>query len=78
MNTELILLKEVRKKFHRNIVLDGVNLTIPENKITAIIGASGEGKSTLLKLIMGFYTPNKGEVSYLKRNVHSDQKNMIL
>jgi ABC-2 type transport system ATP-binding protein len=72
MNTELIQLKEVVKKFGRNIVLDGVNLSIPENQITGIIGASGEGKSTILKLIVGFYKPTKGEITYLRRSIYND------
>jgi len=46
----------------RNYVLDGINLTIPENKITAIVGASGSGKTTLIKLLLAFYVPNKGNV----------------
>lgn len=72
MNTELIQLKEVVKKFKKNVVLDGVSLSIPEGKITGIIGASGEGKSTILKLLIGFYRPTSGKVLYLKRNVQED------
>ncbi|KOH43325.1 peptidase domain-containing ABC transporter [Sunxiuqinia dokdonensis] len=44
-------------------VLKDINLTIPENKITAIVGASGSGKTTLLKLLLGFYPPNEGKIS---------------
>jgi ATP-binding cassette, subfamily B, bacterial len=45
------------------MVLDGLNLTIPANKITAIVGTSGSGKTTLMKLLLKFYEPNKGEIS---------------
>jgi len=69
MDTELIQLKEVTKKFGKNVILDSVNLSIPENKITGIIGASGEGKTTILKLLIGFYKPTSGEVLYLRKNV---------
>jgi ATP-binding cassette subfamily B protein len=48
----------------RNYALNGVNLTIPQNKITAIVGASGSGKTTLIKLLLGFYQPNKGEIFF--------------
>ncbi len=44
------------------MVLDGLNLTIPANKITAIVGTSGSGKTTLMKLLLKFYEPNKGEI----------------
>ena len=66
MDSEIIQLKGVTKRFKKNVVLEGLNLTIPENQITGIIGASGEGKSTILKLIIGFYKPNKGDIFYLR------------
>lgn len=43
-------------------VLSDINLTIPENKITAIVGTSGSGKTTLIKLLLGFYSPLQGEI----------------
>ncbi|MEO8515829.1 MAG: peptidase domain-containing ABC transporter [Flavobacterium sp.] len=43
-------------------VLDELNLTIPTNKVTAIVGVSGSGKTTLMKLLLKFYEPNNGEV----------------
>jgi len=43
-------------------VLKDLNLTIPENKITAIVGTSGSGKTTLVKLLLGFYKLVKGEI----------------
>jgi ATP-binding cassette subfamily B protein len=46
----------------RDYVLDDLSLTIPENKITAIVGASGSGKTTIIKLLLGFYTPVKGKI----------------
>ncbi len=45
------------------MVLDNINLEIPQGKITAIVGASGSGKTTLIKLLLGYYTPQKGEIS---------------
>ena len=47
---------------HSTKVLDGVSLTIPADKITAIVGASGSGKTTMLKMMLGFYQPAGGEV----------------
>jgi ATP-binding cassette subfamily B protein len=46
-----------------SMVLDNLNLTIPANKITAIVGTSGSGKTTLMKLLLKFYEPNEGEIS---------------
>lgn len=45
------------------MVLDNLNLTIPANKITAIVGTSGSGKTTLMKLLLKFYEPVNGEIS---------------
>ena len=47
---------------NRDFVLENIQLTIPQNKVTAIVGASGSGKTTLVKLMLGFYEPNIGEV----------------
>jgi NitT/TauT family transport system ATP-binding protein len=46
-------------KFH---ALKGINLEIPENKVTAFIGPSGCGKSTLLNMVAGFDHPSSGDV----------------
>lgn len=45
-------------------VLEGVSLTVPAKKITAIVGSSGCGKTTLMKLLLKFYEPSKGEIRY--------------
>ena len=47
---------------HSEKVLDGINIKIPHNKVTAIVGASGSGKTTMLKMMLGFYEPVSGEV----------------
>ena len=46
----------------RDYVLEDVNLTIPEREVTAIVGASGSGKTTIIKLLLGFYEPNRGNI----------------
>ena len=48
---------------NRDYALDGVSLTIPANKITAIVGASGSGKTTIVKLLQGFYEPLRGQIT---------------
>ncbi len=51
------------------MVLKGINLKIPKEKITAIVGRNGSGKTTLLKLLMGFYPPVEGAVRLGKTNL---------
>jgi len=43
-------------------VLENITLTIPQGKTTAIVGMSGSGKTTILKLLLRFYEPEKGEM----------------
>lgn len=43
-------------------VLNDVNLSIPEGKVTAIVGTSGSGKTTLMKLLLKFYKPVSGGI----------------
>jgi ATP-binding cassette subfamily B protein len=47
---------------HSEMVLNNLDLEIPESKVTAIVGTSGSGKTTLVKLLLGFYPPVKGEI----------------
>lgn len=47
---------------HSEKVLNNISLTIPAKKVTAIVGISGSGKTSLLKLILGFYSPVKGDI----------------
>lgn len=50
-------------------VLQQINLTIPEGKITAIVGMSGSGKTTLLKLLLQYYNHYKGEIKIGENNL---------
>ena len=50
-------------------VLEGVSLTIGENQVTAFVGPSGGGKSTITKLIAGFWNADAGEVIIGGKNI---------
>ncbi|WP_447977767.1 ABC transporter ATP-binding protein [Candidatus Nitrospira bockiana] len=58
----MIKLVDVHKSLGGQPVLRGVTLTIPAGKLTTIIGRSGEGKSVLLKHMIGLLQPDRGEV----------------
>lgn len=58
----LIELKQLRKRFGPLVVLDGVSLSIEAGQSLVILGASGSGKSVLLKHIVGLLKPDAGEV----------------
>lgn len=56
---------------HAPIVLKNIYLTIPEGKVTAIVGDSGCGKSTLMKLLLRLYLPSFGEICIGDMNINS-------
>ncbi|MGB3614361.1 MAG: ATP-binding cassette domain-containing protein [Elainellaceae cyanobacterium] len=62
MGNPIIELKGISKTFGSNRVLDGVDLTLNRGKALAIIGPSGTGKSTILRIIAGLLLPDEGEV----------------
>ncbi len=65
----MITIKNLTKEFNGRKVLDNLNLEIPEGKMTAIVGRSGEGKSVLLKSIIGLMPPTSGSISIDNREV---------
>ncbi|WP_373537125.1 ABC transporter ATP-binding protein [Microcoleus sp.] len=62
MAEPLIELKGVSKSFGQNQILDQVDLNIYRGEALAIIGPSGTGKSTILRIIAGLLAPDAGEV----------------
>ncbi|WP_375605168.1 peptidase domain-containing ABC transporter [Flavobacterium davisii] len=60
-----IKIKEVSFKYPGNFnpfVLENISFSIPQNSITAIVGASGSGKTSLLKLLLSYYPSTKGNI----------------
>ncbi len=64
MNQPLIQFKNISKKFGQQVVLKEANLSIYQGEVTTIIGKSGEGKSVLLKHIIGLLQPDSGQILF--------------
>ena len=60
---DALVLNGIGHRFGERVVLHDVNLAVPPGSITAVIGPSGEGKTTLLRIICGFETPHVGTVT---------------
>ena len=65
----MIQLTNLHKAFGTQKVLNGLNLAIPDGQITAIIGPSGEGKSVLLRHIIGLMQPDEGQITVDGENI---------
>jgi len=59
----MIELKNVRMAYDGKVIFDGLNLTFPKTGMFALLGPSGRGKTTLLRLIAGLETPQSGSVT---------------
>lgn len=57
-----LLLNGVTKRYGDNTILNELDLHIPSGQFVAVVGRSGGGKSTLLRLLAGTETPNAGEL----------------
>ena len=58
----MIHLEHVTMRFGDKTVLDDLDLPVPRGKVTVVLGGSGHGKSTILKLIVGFMRPQAGQI----------------
>lgn len=71
MTENIINIKNLKKSFGEHEVLKGVDLDVKKGEVVSVIGASGSGKSTMLRCINLLETPSDGEILYNGRNIHS-------
>ena len=65
----MLEVKNLKKKFGKNVVLKGINLTVEKGDKLAIIGPSGCGKSTFLRCLNGIETPTSGKIIFEETEV---------
>ena len=58
----MIAIRDVRKSFGSNLVLDGISLDVVQGEVVCVIGPSGSGKSTLLRCVNGLESYDDGEI----------------
>lgn len=75
-NENIIVIKDLKKKYDKLHALDGVNLEVKKGEVISVIGPSGSGKSTLLRSITLLETPSEGEIYFEGKKVN-DKKNNI-
>lgn len=69
----MLELKNISKRFGDKQILSDFNLTIPEKKILVIVGPSGGGKTTLLRMLAGLETIDSGEILYNGQSLALDE-----
>jgi ABC-type polar amino acid transport system ATPase subunit len=75
-NGHLVELKDVRKSFGTNLVLDGIDLTVRRAEAIVIAGPSGSGKSTMLRCVNALESIDSGEINFDGRSVSQAGKNI--
>jgi len=73
-----IEMKDVSFIAQNRLIVKNFSFPFEEGKTTALVGPSGSGKSTVLKLSAGLLVPNKGQVSYKNRDIHTMNRLEIL
>ena len=69
----MLELKNISKQFGQHKIFDKYNLTVEEGKILAIVGPSGGGKTTLLRMLAGLETIDSGQIIYENEEIPLDQ-----
>jgi phospholipid/cholesterol/gamma-HCH transport system ATP-binding protein len=67
----LVSIRDLSYSWGKRKIFDGVSIDIPRGKVTAIMGPSGTGKTTLLKLIGGQLRPDRGKVLFAGNDIHA-------
>jgi ABC-type multidrug transport system, ATPase and permease components len=83
-NTDVLLrdcnieFKDVTFAYNKDDVIKNMNVTLPQNTVTALVGPSGSGKSTVSRLIARFWDVNKGEVLIGGKNIREIEPETLM
>ena len=69
---EILELKNISKKYGDTKVLDNINFKINNNEFFTILGSSGSGKSTIIRMIGGFTKPSAGEIIFENKFINDE------
>ena len=73
----IIEFKNIYKSYNQNNILENFNLKIKKGEFITVIGSSGSGKTTVLKIINGLITPDKGDIFINNENIEKLDKTKL-
>jgi branched-chain amino acid transport system permease protein len=76
-DSDIVRVEDLAKHFGGIYAVNGVNLVLSENQITALIGPNGAGKTTIFNLITGVLTPDRGRVYLRGRDITGKPPNEV-
>lgn len=74
----VILTHDLTKSYGTLAVVQGLNLAVPSNRITAFLGQNGAGKSTTIKMLLGMVRPTRGDGRVLGKRIDDTEENRQL
>ena len=74
----MIRLRDVTVAYGDKVILDNINLDIHQGETLAVLGASGSGKSTILRLIIGLQKPTKGHVFFQDTDITAYDEDQLM
>jgi Cu-processing system ATP-binding protein len=67
-----MIVRNLHKAYGKTAVLKGVDIELPDGRITAVLGPNGSGKTTLIKCILGMVIGQQGEINIGGKNIEGD------
>jgi ABC-2 type transport system ATP-binding protein len=73
VGTDVIVVEQLSKRFGDVRAVDGIDFTVAEGSVTALLGGNGAGKSTTLAILLGLLEPTAGRVTVLGTDMRKDR-----
>jgi ABC-2 type transport system ATP-binding protein len=73
VRTDVIVVEQLSKRFSEVRAVDGIDFTVADGSVTALLGGNGAGKSTTLAILLGLLEPTAGRVTVLGTDMRKDR-----